>query len=344
MVAVSAFNSSSILFEGWYWALPSHELKRGRTKAATLCGRDLVLWRGDAGVARAADAYCPHMGAHLALGCVDGNGLRCFFHGWRFGASGRCDVIPALNDEARPAVRLRMHEARERFGMIWIWIGDAEPPCDVPIHPLLADAEATRAIMVASWRRRCSPCVLMINAIDQHHFRTVHQAPGEVLDLATESVDRRQFRVFNRGAPPNRSALQRLAAFLYRDKLLYYEINYFHGAVGCVSFGPSWARLHLMFATRPSAGGGVEGVTIALTPARKGLLGWLLDWLSLSAAALGGAYFAHGDAKVFDAIRFDLKTPIPADRTVMDFMRHIEGQVQARNWRAPEPQFQIAAE
>ena len=52
----------------------------------------------------------------------------------------------------------------------------------------------------------------------------------------------------------------------------------------------------------------------------------------------------HGGQSLLEATLARVGRWSPADRTVMDFMRHIEGQVQARNWRAPEPQLQIAAE
>ena len=51
------------------------------------------------------DAYCPHLGAHLGVGGqVEGDCMRCPFHGWEFdGDSGACVEIPYGERERIPA-------------------------------------------------------------------------------------------------------------------------------------------------------------------------------------------------------------------------------------------------
>src|SRR4028118_742720 len=90
------FNNPELFIEGWYWAIRSEDLKVGKVKPVTLQGRDLALYRGKDGNAIALDAYCPHMGAHLAEGKVEGNNIRCFFHHWEFDQTGNCVDIPCL--------------------------------------------------------------------------------------------------------------------------------------------------------------------------------------------------------------------------------------------------------
>ena len=90
------FNDARRLVEGWYWALRSRELPRGRVRAVSLAGRELVLYRGQDGTARALDAHCAHMGAHLATGRVEGDTLRCFFHRWRYDGAGHCVEVPKI--------------------------------------------------------------------------------------------------------------------------------------------------------------------------------------------------------------------------------------------------------
>ena len=67
-------------------------------------GRELVLFRTESGEAHAVDAYCAHLGAHLAVGGkVEGEGIRCPFHGWCYdGASGQCTDIPYTAVGAHP--------------------------------------------------------------------------------------------------------------------------------------------------------------------------------------------------------------------------------------------------
>lgn len=54
------------------------------------------MFRGQDGEAYVVDAYCPHLGANLAVGGrVVGNCIECPFHGWQFrGNDGKCVKIP----------------------------------------------------------------------------------------------------------------------------------------------------------------------------------------------------------------------------------------------------------
>ena len=59
-------------------------------------GLNLVAWRGESGKAYVADAYCPHLGAHLGIGGkVSQECITCPFHGWQFeGSNGALAKIP----------------------------------------------------------------------------------------------------------------------------------------------------------------------------------------------------------------------------------------------------------
>src|SRR5512145_2144386 len=77
---------------GWFRVAYSHELARAEVRPLFLLGRDLVLFRDEEGVARVLDAHCRHLGAHLGHGGkVEGGGIRCPFHAWRWNGEGVCD-------------------------------------------------------------------------------------------------------------------------------------------------------------------------------------------------------------------------------------------------------------
>lgn len=91
------FNHPHLIQEGWYWTVNSKKVKRKKVISFKLMGRDLAIYRGKDKKIRAVDAFCPHMGAHLAEGSVEGNSLRCFFHHWCFDHAGACTDIPCMN-------------------------------------------------------------------------------------------------------------------------------------------------------------------------------------------------------------------------------------------------------
>ncbi len=316
------FNDARRLVEGWYWALRSRELPRGRVRAVSLAGRELVLYRGQDGTARALDAHCAHMGAHLATGRVEGDTLRCFFHRWRYDGAGHCVEVPSLGGCPLTTARVRAWPVAERYGLIWVWAGE-RPTAPVPAPPELAGVPV-QARLGRPFTKGCHPHVVLVNAIDEQHFNSVHRLPV-TLCMEPRALSSACLEVRNVAPVRRDSWLGRRLALLYAGPLTY-AMTYSHGSVGTVTLGPDRLHMHLMFALRPTADGRTEGQAIALTRRRPGVAGALVDRLLLAATALVGRYFARGDTIVFDTIRFDLQTPIAADRAVLAFMRHLGGQ------------------
>jgi hypothetical protein len=83
------------------------------------------------------DAYCAHLGAHLAEGGrVAGEAIRCPFHGWLYDATGACVGIPYC-DSIPARARVRSWEVVERNGMVFVWRhAEGKPPeWEVPVLP-----------------------------------------------------------------------------------------------------------------------------------------------------------------------------------------------------------------
>src|SRR5262245_331778 len=80
---------------GWFRLAYSHEVARGQILRTSALGQELIVFRGEDGVAAVIDAFCPHLGADLAAGGkVKGNAVACPFHAWEFAGDGRCVKIP----------------------------------------------------------------------------------------------------------------------------------------------------------------------------------------------------------------------------------------------------------
>ncbi len=110
----------------WHPVAWSHEVAESPLPVTLLC-EPLVLVRRSGEVAAFHDE-CPHRGAPLSLGRVEGDELVCAFHGWRFGSDGAATCIPALGPDAPIPSRARLTrpaDVCERYGIVWVAL---EPP------------------------------------------------------------------------------------------------------------------------------------------------------------------------------------------------------------------------
>ncbi len=317
------FNRTDVVAEGWYWLLPSAELNRGAVRAVNILDYELAVFRGADGLVSALDAYCPHMGAHLAEGKVEDNQLRCFFHNWCFDASGKCTDIPCLGGKPRISVSTRSWHVREHHGLVWIWLGEGTPS-SIPTPPELIGVEIESSLG-NHFIKNCHPNVVMINAIDEQHFQTVHRLPGHILhmDPVANSLDHISF--FNTGMVPATQLIGRLLKSFYKN-VLTYNLDYWSGSTGTVTLGPDFLHLYLMFALRQTREGKTEGYAVVFTKKRLGFIGAIINSVVLFLTKLAGLYFAHGDTRVFQTIKFNFATPIAADRAVISFIHHLEQQ------------------
>lgn len=324
------FNNSQCFAEGWYWLLEARRLKPGQVKPVTLLGRNLAVYRTTNGQAIALDAYCPHMGAHLAEGRVEGESLRCFFHNWTFNSQGDCIEIPCLGKSL--PVGVKSWPTQEAYGLIWLWIG-SEPRSPLPVPPEL-EGKSVDAWLSKTFVKDCHPNVVMINAIDAHHFNTVHNFPITI-DFKSEVLSSRCISFQNQTKGGKKSWFVNLITPFYRERGTY-DLCYWNGSTGTVTLGPDFLHFYIMFSLRMLEDGKTEGATVLMTKQRSGILGWLLNPLIFLLTALVGNYFAKGDTQIFRSIRFNLKTPIAADRSILEFIQHFEQQ-PARHWASWEP-------
>jgi nitrite reductase/ring-hydroxylating ferredoxin subunit len=186
---------------GWFVVATADAVGSSDVRALHYFGRDLVLYRTADGEPRVVDAYCAHLGAHLAVGGkVDGDCIRCPFHGWAYdGASGRCTEIPYSTTERIPSKAfIRAYPTIERGGAIWAWHGlrGEAPFYDLPVVPELGDPRWTAPLM-REFHISTSCQEMAENNHDYAHFRYVHGT--ESIPDAEEHIDGTYKRVKNPG-------------------------------------------------------------------------------------------------------------------------------------------------
>src|SRR5882762_10056007 len=124
----------------WYVAALDHELIDGKLLSRTLLGENVLLYRGESGNVIALNDRCPHRGALLSKGRLEGDGVRCMYHGIKYDGTGKCVQIPG-QDMIPPKLKVRGYPVVERGHFIWVWMGDtaeADPALIIDL-PYLSD-------------------------------------------------------------------------------------------------------------------------------------------------------------------------------------------------------------
>jgi nitrite reductase/ring-hydroxylating ferredoxin subunit len=160
---------------GWFQIAYSDELAPGAVVPLRYFARDLVLFRTESGEARALEAFCPHLGAHLGYGGkVVGDTIQCPFHAWRFDGGGACVEVPYAKKIPAKA-QLASWPTVELNGMVFAWhhAQGAPPAWSVPVVPEVGEA-AWAPYRRHRWTIRSRNQELAENAVDRAHFRYVH--------------------------------------------------------------------------------------------------------------------------------------------------------------------------
>ena len=115
--------SGTFLMNCWYVAAWDHELIDGKLLERTILEEPVLLYKGESGRVVALDNRCCHRGAKLSRGRLEGDCVRCMYHGLKYEPSGRCVQIPG-QDVIPAKLGVRSYPVVERDHLVWIWAGD----------------------------------------------------------------------------------------------------------------------------------------------------------------------------------------------------------------------------
>lgn len=111
-----------------FWYAVEHSVTLQQTPISVkLLDHRYVLYRDSLGNAHALVDRCAHRGSSLGAGWIEGDCLRCPYHGWSYNSEGVCVRIPADREGTPIPSRARMKclPIRETNGFVWIFPGDA---------------------------------------------------------------------------------------------------------------------------------------------------------------------------------------------------------------------------
>lgn len=147
-------------------------VSRPHPLAVRLLGRDLAV-TGEGDRYTCFTDRCPHRSTRLSVGWIEGDGVRCAYHGWRFGADGRCVEIPAVPDAPIPArACVDAFAATSAYGLVWVGLDrSAETP--LPQCPAFSDP-TMHVVAGEPYTWPTSAPRRVENFVDLAHFAWVH--------------------------------------------------------------------------------------------------------------------------------------------------------------------------
>lgn len=155
----------------WYVACTPDEID-GKPLGRTICGENIVFFRGEKDVVAAVEDFCPHRGTPLSLGFVRDGLLVCGYHGLVMGCDGKCESMPGQRVKGFPSIRA--FPVEERHGFIWVWTGDADK-ADKDLIPALHWANNPEwAYGGGMYHINCDFRLMIDNLMDLTHETYVH--------------------------------------------------------------------------------------------------------------------------------------------------------------------------
>jgi len=156
----------------WHPIHRAEELRAGQAKPIEIMSERFTLYRGKTGMPHVVDFRCPHRGTQLSAGWIEGDSIRCMYHGWLFNQSGQCTDQPAEEKSYAGKIRIRSYPTREYLGLIFAYFGEgAAPP--FPVYPHMEEDGVLEVLSTEVWP--CNFFQRIDNNGDTYHVPFVHR-------------------------------------------------------------------------------------------------------------------------------------------------------------------------
>ena len=164
------------LRRSWQPVYLSEKLAKGKIVPIRILGENLALYRGESGTARVIANECAHRLTMLSTGWVEGETIRCRYHGWRYDESGRCVEQPAEPQPFCASVRrLASYPTHEAHGFIFAYLGEGEAPVFRPLPGLEEGARESWTVSASVEMIPCNYFQSAENIMDDVHVNFSHR-------------------------------------------------------------------------------------------------------------------------------------------------------------------------
>lgn len=111
----------------WYAVEQDHAIAKKQVVEVKFWGESVALYRDEQGRLHAVENRCAHRHLPLTQGNVVGDRIVCEYHGWKYNGAGELVDVPHTTFGKKvPQCKLRTYPLRVRYGLVWMFFGDAE--------------------------------------------------------------------------------------------------------------------------------------------------------------------------------------------------------------------------
>jgi nitrite reductase/ring-hydroxylating ferredoxin subunit len=190
----------SLLRKFWHPIAVSDQLQRGKALPIKIMNEELTLYRGESNKPYLVAGRCAHRQTLLHTGWVEGEFIRCMYHGWQYNGEGRCVHQPAEREPRKCNVKISSYPVREYGGLVFGYLGEGEPPdFDFMQRPEIDAKDALVFARSETWD--CNWVQHLENSLDAVHVSFAHQTGkvGVFGDAISEDVPELQYNETDSG-------------------------------------------------------------------------------------------------------------------------------------------------
>jgi len=174
----------------WIPIAPYAQLLENPVRKVRILGEDLVLYKDKSDNLGLIGDRCLHRLVDLQFGIPDEHGLRCPYHGWLYGATGKCLERPLEASPQRDVSRqLKGYPVQELGGLVFAYMGPLPAPA-LPHWDLYVWPNCIRQIAINVLD--CNWLQCQENTGDPTHSVWVHGRMFEYVLERTDQLERAQ--------------------------------------------------------------------------------------------------------------------------------------------------------
>ena len=161
-----------LLRKFWHPIALVDDLAKGKAQALRILSEDLTLYRGQSGRPYLVGGRCAHRCTVLHTGVIQGEQIRCMYHGWRYDGTGLCTDIPAEKQPRTRPIKIAGYPVHEYCGVIFAYLGEEPVPTfDLPRKHVLEE-EGRSSLYRSVWD--CNWFQHVENSLDAVHVSFAH--------------------------------------------------------------------------------------------------------------------------------------------------------------------------